>query len=102
MSNHLFVSKLSLINFKNYKQADLSLSPDINCFIGENGAGKTNVLDAIHYLSMCKSYLNPIDSQNILFDESFLDRKSTRLNSSHVRISYAVFCLKKKRFIYIL
>ena len=71
MSNHLFVSKLSLINFKNYKQADLSLSPDINCFIGQNGAGKTNILDAIHYLSMCKSYLNPIDSQNILFDESF-------------------------------
>lgn len=71
MSNHVFVSKLSLINFKNYKQADLSLSPDINCFIGQNGAGKTNVLDAIYYLSMCKSYLNPIDSQNILFDESF-------------------------------
>jgi len=71
LSNHIFLSKLSLINFKNYKQADVSLSPDINCFIGPNGAGKTNILDAIYYLSMCKSYLNPIDSQNILFDESF-------------------------------
>jgi len=71
VSNHIFLSKLSLINFKNYKQAEVSLSPDINCFIGPNGAGKTNILDAIYYLSMCKSYLNPIDSQNILFDESF-------------------------------
>src|SRR5690554_2490555 len=71
VSSHIFLSKLSLINFKNYKQADVSLSPDINCFIGPNGAGKTNILDAIYYLSMCKSYLNPIDSQNILFDESF-------------------------------
>lgn len=71
MRNHIYISKLSLVNFKNYKQADFSLSAEINCFIGENGAGKTNVLDAIHYLSMCKSYLNPVDSQNIRFDESF-------------------------------
>lgn len=93
MSNHVFVSKLSLINFKNYKQADLSLSPDINCFIGQNGAGKTNVLDAIHYLSMCKSYLNPIDSQNILFDESFFVIQSVwnRENNSDT-----VYCGVKK------
>jgi len=93
VSNHVFVSKLSLINFKNYKQADLSLSPDINCFIGQNGAGKTNVLDAIHYLSMCKSYLNPIDSQNILFDESFFVIQSVwnRENNSDT-----VYCGVKK------
>ncbi|HZH86501.1 MAG TPA: DNA replication and repair protein RecF [Brumimicrobium sp.] len=93
MSNHIFVSKLSLINFKNYKQADLSLSPDINCFIGQNGAGKTNILDAIHYLSMCKSYLNPIDSQNILFDESFFVIQSVwnRENKSD-----SVYCGVKK------
>ncbi len=71
MENHLHLSQLSLINFKNYKQADLSLSPAINCFIGQNGAGKTNVLDAIYYLSICKSYMNPVDSQNILFGEPF-------------------------------
>lgn len=77
MSKHLYLSHLSLINFKNYKQADLSLSPDINCFTGQNGVGKTNVLDAIHYLSICKSYMNPVDSQNILFEEPFFVIQST-------------------------
>lgn len=71
MDKQNFLASLSLINFKNYKQADLVLSPAINCFVGPNGAGKTNILDAIHYLSMCKSYLNPVDSQNIQFNESF-------------------------------
>lgn len=67
----MHLEKLSLVNFKNYKQASVDLSPTINCFIGHNGAGKTNLLDAVYYLSMCRSYLNPIDSQNIHFDESF-------------------------------
>ena len=62
---------LSLINFKNYSEVELSFSSKINCFIGQNGIGKTNLLDAIYYLSMCKSYLNPIDSQNIKYDEDF-------------------------------
>ncbi|WP_240623424.1 DNA replication/repair protein RecF [Brumimicrobium aurantiacum] len=90
MSNHIYLSKLSLINFKNYQQADVSLSPDINCFIGPNGAGKTNILDAIYYLSMCKSYLNPIDSQNILFDENFFVIQSTWNNDD------TVYCGVKK------
>lgn len=62
---------LSLINFKNYSEVELNFSSKINCFIGQNGVGKTNLLDAIYYLSMCKSYLNPIDSQNIRYDEDF-------------------------------
>lgn len=77
MSEPLYLSSLSLINFKNYKQAAISLSPTINCFIGSNGAGKTNILDAIYYLSMCKSYLNPVDRQNIHFEESFFVIQST-------------------------
>lgn len=67
----MYLQELSLINFKNYNQAELSFSPKINCFIGQNGVGKTNLLDAIYYLSMCKSYLNPVDSQNIKYDEDF-------------------------------
>ncbi|MBI9052624.1 MAG: DNA replication/repair protein RecF [Bacteroidales bacterium] len=62
---------LSLINFKNYSEVELNFSSKINCFIGQNGVGKTNLLDAIYYLSMCKSYLNPIDSQNIRYEEDF-------------------------------
>lgn len=61
----MWLQRLSLLNFKNYEEASLVFSPTINAFTGNNGAGKTNLLDAIHYLSLCKSYFNPIDSQQI-------------------------------------
>jgi DNA replication and repair protein RecF len=61
----MVLEKLSLLNFKNYTEAELVFSPSVNAFTGDNGAGKTNLLDAIHYLSLCKSYFNPIDSQQI-------------------------------------
>ncbi len=67
----MFLDKLRLTNFKNYTETSLIFSDKLNCFIGDNGVGKTNILDAIHYLSFCKSYFNSIDSQNILHDESF-------------------------------
>ena len=67
----MILKDLSLVNFKNYKGIELSLNPKINCFVGNNGQGKTNLLDAIYYLSFCKSFLNPLDSQNINYDESF-------------------------------
>lgn len=61
----MWLKRLSLMNFKNYDEADLEFSPDVNVFAGNNGSGKTNLLDAIHYMSLCKSYFNPIDSQQI-------------------------------------
>ena len=61
----MYLQQLSVINFKNYAEAELTFSPGVNAFTGDNGAGKTNLLDAIHYLSLCKSYFNPIDSQQI-------------------------------------
>jgi DNA replication and repair protein RecF len=67
----MYLKKLALTNFKNYIQADYQFSDKINCFVGNNGVGKTNLLDAIHYLSFCKSYFNPIDSQNIRHQEDF-------------------------------
>jgi DNA replication and repair protein RecF len=67
----MYLKNLKLSNFKNYPEAELELSPKINCFIGNNGTGKTNILDAIHYLSFCKSYFNSIDSQNIRHEEPF-------------------------------
>jgi DNA replication and repair protein RecF len=62
---------LSLVNFKNYASIDLELGGNINCFVGNNGVGKTTVLDGIYYLSFCKSYFNPIDIQNVKFGEDF-------------------------------
>lgn len=67
----MHLSELSFINFKNYREANFQFSPGVNCFTGHNGAGKTNILDAIHYLCLCKSFFNPIDSQSIFHDEAF-------------------------------
>ncbi len=61
----MWLKQLSLLNFKNYAESTLTFLPEVNAFTGDNGAGKTNLLDAIHYLSLCKSYFNPIDSQHI-------------------------------------
>ncbi len=70
-SPFMHCKELSLVNFKNYQEANLGFSEKFNCFAGNNGAGKTNVLDAIYYLSFCKSFANPVDSQNIRFEEDF-------------------------------
>jgi DNA replication and repair protein RecF len=67
----MFLKQLSLINFKNYTEFEARFSEKINCFVGNNGIGKTNLLDAIYYLSFCKSYFNTIDSQNIKHNEGF-------------------------------
>ena len=67
----MILERLSILNYKNIEQAELHLSPKINCFLGRNGMGKTNLLDAIYYLSFCKSHNNPIDSQNIYHDADF-------------------------------
>jgi DNA replication and repair protein RecF len=67
----MYLSSLFLLHFKNFTELEIQLSKGINGIVGKNGSGKTNILDAIHYLSMCKSYLNTIDRQNIQFEQSF-------------------------------
>lgn len=66
------LNSISILNYKNIAQADLEFQAKINCFVGSNGMGKTNLLDAIYYLSFCKSHSNPIDTQNIKHDADFL------------------------------
>lgn len=67
----MFLRKLTLTNFKNYEAVSLEFSPKINCFTGNNGVGKTNILDGIHYLSLTKSFYNTVDSANIRHSEDF-------------------------------
>lgn len=67
----MFLKKISLLNFKNLAQEELLFGPGVNCFVGDNGAGKTNVVDAVYYLSMCKSSLGMTDTQNIRHGEDF-------------------------------
>ena len=67
----MYLKSIKLANFKNYSDVEVEFSHKINCFVGNNGVGKTNLLDAIYYLSFCKSYFNSIDNQNIKYDEPF-------------------------------
>ena len=63
--------QLSLLNYKNFDSKDFAFDSTINCLIGENGVGKTNVLDAIYHLAYGKSYFNPVTTQNIKHEEDF-------------------------------
>ena len=71
------LKRLSLLNFKNLSQTDIALSEGINCFVGDNGAGKTNVLDAIYYLSMSKSAFTMTDGQSVRHGEEFFFTEGT-------------------------
>lgn len=61
----IFLQQIELVNYRNHSHSTFAFQHPINCFTGVNGAGKTNLLDAIHYLSFTKSFINSIDSQNI-------------------------------------
>lgn len=68
----MILDRLSIVNYKNIAEAELTLSPKINCFIGDNGAGKTNVLDVVRYLSLCRSATTASDSEVIRHGADFL------------------------------
>src|SRR5215212_10018407 len=85
------LEKLSVFNFKNYEEAQLAFNGNIHCFLGKNGSGKTNLLDAIYYLSFTKSSTNSSDSQNIRLQQSQFFVKGAFLKnkkSSEVICSY--------------
>lgn len=67
----MFLKNISILNYKNIEEAQLTFSPKLNCLIGNNGEGKTNLLDAVYYLSFCRSAFNPIDSQVMKHDANF-------------------------------
>ncbi len=67
----MYLRKLALLNFKNIAEGELSFGPGINCLVGDNGAGKTNVIDAVYYLSMCKSAFGMTDGQSIRHGAEF-------------------------------
>lgn len=85
----MILKKIQLIGFKNYEQAEAEFSHKFNCFTGNNGMGKTNMLDAIYYLSFCKSYYNPADNQNIRKDSPFfLIQGAYQINEE----GYEIYC----------
>ena len=71
LKGSMILKRISILNYRNLQQVDLHFSDKLNCLLGQNGMGKTNLLDAIYYLSFCKSAGNPIDSQNIFHEADF-------------------------------
>jgi len=67
----MFLNSLSLLNYKNFESNNFEFDRKINCFVGPNGIGKTNILDAVYHLSFGKSYFNPIATQNIRHGADF-------------------------------
>lgn len=103
----MYLKKLVLINFKNITQAEITLSERLNCFVGDNGAGKTNVLDAVYYLSMSKSALTMTDGQSVRHGEDFFVVEGTyagdsgsndTVNCSFLRRSGKVLKLNGKEY----
>ena len=95
----MILSHLSIINYKNIEQADLDFSPGINCFLGSNGEGKTNVLDSIYFLSFTKSATNTVDSMNIRHGEEMLMVKGEYdLNGVPETVSCGMKLHQKKQF----
>jgi DNA replication and repair protein RecF len=78
------IEDISIVNFKNLKEVQIGFSPKLNCFIGKNGAGKTNMLDAVYYLSFCKSFSTAMDLLNVNHEEDFfmLNGNYQRLDST--------------------
>lgn len=95
----MWLKNITLLNFKNYADAAVNFSKTVNAFVGDNGAGKTNLLDAIHYLCLCKSYFNPIDSQQIKTAEDlFMIQGDFDLKDKNEKISCGVKRNQKKQF----
>ena len=102
----MHLKSIHLINFKNYEEAEITLTSNINCFVGSNGSGKTNILDAVHYLSLCKSYMNVLDRQNIRFDQQFFaiqgtwekDEQEIAIHCAVKRDAKKVFKRNKKEY----
>lgn len=67
----MHLNRIHFTNFKNFEDRTFDFSPKINAFVGNNGRGKTNILDAIYYLTFFKSYFNHQDKQNIRFGKDF-------------------------------
>jgi DNA replication and repair protein RecF len=95
----MYLKKLALTNFKNYELNELEFSPKINCFVGNNGVGKTNILDAIHYLSLTKSFFNNIDSISVRHGEDYFIIQGTFVRDGDEDHIYCAFQKQKQKLL---
>lgn len=90
----MILNKIHILNYKNIESAELPFSAKINCFLGNNGMGKTNLLDAIYYLSFCKSASLLPDTQNIKHEEDFFMLQGIY---EHLGQQEEIYCAMKRR-----
>ncbi len=95
----MYLKKLTLTNFKNYELNELEFSPKVNCFTGNNGVGKTNILDAIHYLSLTKSFFNNIDSISVRHGEDYFIIQGTFDRNGEEDQIYCAFQRQKQKLL---
>jgi DNA replication and repair protein RecF len=95
----MYLKKLTLTNFKNYELNELEFSPKINCFVGNNGVGKTNILDAIHYLSLTKSFFNSIDGISVRHGEDYFIIQGTFVREGEEDQIYCAFQKQKQKLL---
>lgn len=95
----MHIKKLSLVNFKNYSELSVDLHNKVNCFVGNNGVGKTNLLDAVYYLCMCKSYFQVSDQYSIRQNQEFMVLQGTfHLNNQQDELYCGLKVGKRKQF----
>jgi DNA replication and repair protein RecF len=95
----MYLKTLALTNFKNYELNELEFSPKINCFVGNNGVGKTNILDAIHYLSLTKSFFNNIDSISVRHGEDYFIIQGSFVRDGEEDQIYCAFQKQKQKLL---
>jgi DNA replication and repair protein RecF len=94
----MYLQKLDLLNFKTYQELDIEFSPKLNCFVGNNGVGKTNLFDSIYYLAFCKSYFNSPDINNVRhFSDFFMIQGEFMVDEQLMRIQCALKKDQKKK-----
>ncbi len=89
----MHLENISLTHFKNYASQEVAFSSQINCFVGPNGSGKTNLLDAIYYLCLTKSAFNAVDMQNIQHEADFFTIRSSAVKADK---SYKLACIQEQ------
>jgi DNA replication and repair protein RecF len=93
----MYLQSLSILDFKNIEQADFVFSDKLNCFLGDNGAGKTNLLDAIYYLSFTKGFFNSIDLHNIRYNREMFMLQGKYLRNGENETISAGFKIGQKK-----
>lgn len=92
----MHIEHLSIVNYKNIAQAEIDLSPKMNCFVGNNGMGKTNLIDAVYFLSFSKSHTNSVDSQSIKHESEFFVLEGRYADEDANNSSTEIYCGVKR------